>query len=286
MSPEQATAASPVDGRSDIYSLGCVLYEMLAGRMAFSGPSLKSVLTQQLTIDPPLVHISRPDIPQNIIAIVRRCLMKQPEDALPDGRRAGRGSPRGAERAAAALDAGAAAAPCRDRRPRATDCWPPPDAGSSPPRCSRSCCSIVMFAYRRQRGNAGARRRTEGPYNGLGGGPAVRPTWAAGQADEYFSEGITDEIISQLAQVESLKVISRTSVAGAQGKPAHPAADRRDAGRAAHRRGLGPAAGQPGAGHGRADRGGERRAPVVRQLRGRSGRQLPGAGGDRPQGER
>src|ERR687897_2614357 len=80
MSPEQATAASPVDGRSDIYSLGCVLYEMLAGRMAFSGPNLKSVLTQQLTTDPPLIHISRPDVPQEIIQIVRRCLVKQPED--------------------------------------------------------------------------------------------------------------------------------------------------------------------------------------------------------------
>src|ERR671921_649222 len=67
MSPEQATAASPVDGRSDVYSPGCVLYEMLAGRMAFTGPNLKSVLTQQLTTDPPLVHISRPDIPQPII---------------------------------------------------------------------------------------------------------------------------------------------------------------------------------------------------------------------------
>src|SRR5512134_1725312 len=80
MSPEQATAASPVDGRSDVYSLGCVLYEMLAGRMAFTGPSLKSVLTQQLTTDPPLLHITRPDVPQDVVAIVRRCLMKQPED--------------------------------------------------------------------------------------------------------------------------------------------------------------------------------------------------------------
>ncbi|MEZ0336478.1 MAG: serine/threonine-protein kinase, partial [Gemmatimonadales bacterium] len=80
MSPEQATAASLVDGRSDIYSLGCVIYEMIAGRMAFAGPSLKSVLTQHLTVDPPLVHISRPDVPATVIAVVRRCLMKQPED--------------------------------------------------------------------------------------------------------------------------------------------------------------------------------------------------------------
>ena len=69
-----------MDGRSDIYSLGCVLYEMLAGRMAFSGPNLKSVLTQQLTTDPPLIHITRPDVPQTIIDIVRRCLLKQPEE--------------------------------------------------------------------------------------------------------------------------------------------------------------------------------------------------------------
>ncbi|HEU5042308.1 MAG TPA: serine/threonine-protein kinase, partial [Gemmatimonadales bacterium] len=80
MSPEQATAASPVDGRSDIYSLGCVLYEMLAGRMAFSGPTLKSVLTQQLTTDPPLGHITRADVPADVITVVRRCLAKPPDD--------------------------------------------------------------------------------------------------------------------------------------------------------------------------------------------------------------
>ena len=140
MSPEQATAASPVDGRSDIYSLGCVLYEMLAGRMAFSGPSLKSVLTQQLTTDPPLVHISRPDVPPSLIAIVRRCLMKQPE-----------------ERYQTAGELAEALRGCAEQLPRLSTPVPQPPlapeapggpaacsrrrgAGSSPPRCSRSCC--------------------------------------------------------------------------------------------------------------------------------------------------
>ena len=53
---------------------------MLAGRMAFGGANLKSVLTQQLTTDPPLIHITRPDVPPTIIDIVRRCLLKQPEE--------------------------------------------------------------------------------------------------------------------------------------------------------------------------------------------------------------
>jgi eukaryotic-like serine/threonine-protein kinase len=79
MSPEQATAASPVDGRSDLYSLGCVLYEMLTGRMAFSGPTLKSVLTQQLTTDPPLEPLTDADVPQGLLITVRRCMAKAPE---------------------------------------------------------------------------------------------------------------------------------------------------------------------------------------------------------------
>ena len=140
MSPEQATAASPVDGRSDIYSLGCVLYEMIAGRMAFSGPSLKSVLTQQLTVDPPLVHISRPDVPQNIIAIVRRCLMKRPEDRYQTA-----GELAEELRAALAdlprLSTPVPRAAAEIRRTRATGCWRRPAAGSCRPRCSPFCCS-------------------------------------------------------------------------------------------------------------------------------------------------
>jgi serine/threonine protein kinase len=216
MSPEQATAASPVDGRSDIYSLGCVMYEMLAGRMAFSGPSLKSVLTQQLTIDPPLVHITRPDVPQNIIDIVRRCLMKRPEDRY--------------------QAAGQLAEDLRDALsdlPRLSTPVPRPPAADVesegqgllaaagrwivPAAVLAIILLFVMFVYR-QRGPEGHAADPAGPYSAS---VAVLPfTNLGGRTDdEYFSEGITDEIISQLAQVESLKVISRTSVLALKGSP-------------------------------------------------------------------
>jgi serine/threonine-protein kinase len=211
MSPEQASAASPVDGRSDIYSLGCVMYEMLAGRMAFTGPSLKSVLTQQLTTDPPLIHITRPDVPQTIIDIVRRCLLKQPE-----------------ERFQTAAELAEALRGALGELPRLST--PVPQVAATPPEADRSgflsgagkwivpaallamLLLGLMLAYR-------ARTRAHtvvpaGPYNAS---VAVLPFANQGGGDEYFSVGITDEIINQLAQVESLKVISRTSVLALRG---------------------------------------------------------------------
>jgi eukaryotic-like serine/threonine-protein kinase len=214
MSPEQATAASPVDGRSDIYSLGCVLYEMIAGRMAFSGPSLKSVLTQQLTVDPPLIHISRPDVPQNIIAIVRRCLMKRPEDRYQTAGELAQ------ELRAALADLPRLSTPVP--RPAAPDQRTDGDglltaAGRwiVPAALLAILLLGVMFFYR-QRGNGDPVASPAGPYSAS---VAVLPftNLSGGEANDYFSEGITDEIINQLARVESLKVISRTSVIALKG---------------------------------------------------------------------
>ena len=55
---------------------------MASGRMAFSGPTLKSVLTQQLTTDPPLVPLTQPDVTPELVAVVRRSLAKQPGDQM------------------------------------------------------------------------------------------------------------------------------------------------------------------------------------------------------------
>jgi serine/threonine-protein kinase len=78
MSPEQSLGSTEVDGRSDIYSLGCVVYEMLAGRRAFDGTSLGQILKQQESAPPDLASI-RPDVPPVISQAVMQAMEKDPD---------------------------------------------------------------------------------------------------------------------------------------------------------------------------------------------------------------
>jgi serine/threonine-protein kinase len=80
MSPEQAGGETNLDGRSDIYSLGCVLHEMLAGEPPFTGPTTQSVLAKHLNEPAPSLGIVRPDLPAGIVDLVRRALAKVPAD--------------------------------------------------------------------------------------------------------------------------------------------------------------------------------------------------------------
>ena len=80
MSPEQAAASPDLDGRSDRYSLGCVLYEMLAGQPPFSGPTAGSVVAQHLAAEPPDVTVMRPAVPRWVAEALRRSLAKTPAD--------------------------------------------------------------------------------------------------------------------------------------------------------------------------------------------------------------
>ncbi len=77
MSPEQAQGL-PVDARSDIFSFGAVLYEMLAGRRAFTGSSDVGILTAVLRDPPAPMRLLRPEIPAEVEAIVTRALAKDP----------------------------------------------------------------------------------------------------------------------------------------------------------------------------------------------------------------
>jgi DNA-binding SARP family transcriptional activator len=82
-SPEQARGGSGLDGRSDIYSLGCVAYEMLAGAPPFTGATRTVVLARQLSDPVPPLRTVRTDVPPGVERAVLRALSKRPEDRFP-----------------------------------------------------------------------------------------------------------------------------------------------------------------------------------------------------------
>jgi eukaryotic-like serine/threonine-protein kinase len=85
MSPEQIRGR-PVGARSDIFSLGCVLYEMVSGRRAFRGETSADTLSAILHDDPPPIAASRPETPPALALLVNRCLEKQPEERFESAR--------------------------------------------------------------------------------------------------------------------------------------------------------------------------------------------------------
>jgi serine/threonine protein kinase len=79
MSPEQASGERELDGRADIYALGCVLYEMLAGQPPFSGSTAQSIMARHAIDAVPPLHTVRPVSPE-VEAAVLKALAKVPAD--------------------------------------------------------------------------------------------------------------------------------------------------------------------------------------------------------------
>jgi serine/threonine-protein kinase len=80
MSPEQCSQASGIDARSDIYSLGIILYEMLVGHVPFTGESATAIMLKHLQEPPPSVLDERKDLPPAVGQVIARALSKLPEE--------------------------------------------------------------------------------------------------------------------------------------------------------------------------------------------------------------
>src|SRR5438094_5867276 len=83
MSPEQAAGDREIDGRSDIYSLGVVAYQMLTGELPFHAPTVPGILLKHITEQAPLITDKRRDVPNDLAACVMRSLEKDPDDRWP-----------------------------------------------------------------------------------------------------------------------------------------------------------------------------------------------------------
>jgi len=198
MSPEQAAGSRELDGRSDVYALGCVLYEMLAGQPPFTGPTVESVVHQHLTAEPRAITQIRPAVPADVAGLLARALAKTPADRFsPAGAFADAISAHAASRPSTAPVMSAAAAAPRRR-------WLLPVAAVAAVLVGASAILLL-------RGGSGGVNSRPGvvvlPFENLGA-----------PDDEYFADGMTEEITSRLAEISGLGVTSRTSALHYRGK--------------------------------------------------------------------
>ena len=192
MAPEQITADRSIDARADIYAFGVLAYEMLTGSPPFEGSSPRSLVAAHLTTAPEPIDRRRPDIPPPMAALVMRCLEKDPADR-----------PESAAQITEALDKVLSGEHVSTRVAPAHRDWRKPVTLIA----AVAVIALISGLALRSRGTAAA---TTPAAKSVAVMPFVNLSSASG--DEYFSDGMTEELIDALSKLPTLRVAARSSV--------------------------------------------------------------------------
>jgi eukaryotic-like serine/threonine-protein kinase len=205
MSPEQSTAA-PVDARSDIYALGCMVYEMLAGEPPFTGKNPQVVLAKHFTDPVPLVRRLRPNLPPGIDEAIGTAMAKTPADRFSTAGEFIAALERTRTSAVSALGAPGFAPPAPSaavgsRRTRRLMM-----AGGTAVVLAGIVAGTVVLR------NRSASESAVSPADSVLA-IAVLPFDDVSPAkdQQYFATGMADELVSALARLPNLRVAARTS---------------------------------------------------------------------------